>query len=260
MSDVLLSDLIHQLETLFSKRRYAAGFALGRHILQSYPRHLLTYKMMGLAALEAGLTADSVDLLQRALSADPEDGEMWAALHDAASLLDMHPDAEVAGAYAHDLLRPHAGDSPIARGHVAASEKDWERAYVEYRTGYLAHPERMDAGLGMMEALFHLNQPRAALAVAQHILVELPYCMKALWFAIRCGFELDDEAIPFERYLRTVHSLAPDDAYGERWFDDVTQDEIQREPATLPAWDDSDRWQHLSRHPDAEAGEDSGDV
>ena len=154
MSDVLLSDLSQRLEKLFSERRYAAGFALGRHILQSHPRHLRTYKMMGLAALEAGLTADSVDLLQRALSAYPEDGEMWSALHDAASRLDMHPDAEVAGAYARDLLWPAAGDSPIARGHAASREEDWERSYVEYREGYLAHPERMDAGLGVMEALF----------------------------------------------------------------------------------------------------------
>jgi tetratricopeptide (TPR) repeat protein len=246
MSDVLLFDLSQQLEKLFAEKQYAAGFALGRHILQTYPRHLSTYKLMGLAALDAGLTADSVDLLQRALSADPEDGEMWAALHDAATQLDMHPDADVAGAYAHDLLQPELGNSAIARGHAAAGAKDWEAAYQHYRTGYLAHPERMDAGLGLMTALFYLDQWQASLSVARHILAELPYSLKALWVAIRCAVTLNDETLPLERYLRTARSLDPDDIHVTRWFDDIAEEEIPRPQTTIPAWDDSELWGRLA--------------
>ncbi len=244
MSDVLLFDLSQQLEKLFAEKRYASGFALGRHILQFYPRHLPTYKQMGLAALTAGLTADSADLLQRALSADPEDGDMWAALHDATTQLAMHPDAEVAGTYAHDLLRPEANDSIIAQGHLAMQAGEWKTAYEAYRTGYLAHPQRMDAGLGLMTALFHLEQWRAALQVTQHILAELPYSLKALWFAVRCAYLLDDHTLPIQRHLRTAHSLDPDDLYVIRWFDDIPDEEIPRPQATLPAWDDSELWEH----------------
>ncbi len=249
MSDVLLFDLSQQLEKLFAEKQYAAGFALGRHILQSFPRHLPTYKQMGLAALDAGLTADSADLLQRALSADPEDGEMWAALHDATTQLDMHPDAEVAGTYAHDLLRPQANKSAIAQGHLAARAGDWETAYEAYRSGYLAHPERMDAGLGLMTALFNLEQWQASLSVAQHILKGLPYSLKSLWFAIRCAVLLKDEEAPLKRYLRIARSLDPDDAYVIRWFDDIPAEEIPRPQATLPAWDTSERWEHLANSP-----------
>jgi tetratricopeptide (TPR) repeat protein len=249
MSDVLLFDLSKQLETLFAQKQYAAGFALGRHILQSYPRHLATYKQMGLAALNAGLTADSVDLLQRALSADPEDGEMWAALHDATLQLNMHPDAEVAGAYAHDLLQPDKGTSPIARGHAAARKKNWEQAYQAYRQGFMDTPERMDAGLGLMTALFYLDQFEAALKVARHILSELPYSLKALWFAIRCSYELDDDTLPLKRWLRTARSLDPDDIYIVRWADDVPEEEHPHPRATLPAWDTSELWDHLANAP-----------
>ena len=257
MSDVLLHDLSQQLEQLFADGQYAAGFALGRHILQSYPRHLPTYKQMGLAALEAGLVEDSVDLLQRALSADPEDGEMWAALHDATTQLDMHPDAEVAGAYAHDLLRPETTDAPIARGHAAAREKDWRRAYAAYREGYATHPERMDAGLGLMTALFYLDEWQAALSVARHILRELPYSLKALWFAARCAFELDDDNLPVARWIRTARSLDPDDIYIARWADDVPEEEHPHPQATIPAWDTSELWQHLAAHPTPETEETS---
>ena len=260
MSDVLLFDLSQQLENLFAEKQYAAGFALGRHILQFYPRHLPTYKQMGLAALEAGLTADSADLLQRALSADPEDGEMWAALHDATTQLDMHPDAEVAGTYAHDLLRPETDGSAIARGHLAVRASDWETAFEAYRTGYLAHPERMDAGLGLMTALFNLDQWQASLNVARYLLKELPYSLKALWFAVRCAILLKDEAAPLERYLRTARSLDPDDAYVIRWFNDIPPEEIPHPQATLPAWDASELWEHLANSPTAEPKPSSQDL
>ena len=245
MNEVLLSDLSQQLAELFAEKEYAAGFALGRHILQSYPRHLATYKQMGLAALNTGLAGDSVDLLQRALSADPEDGEMWAALHDAATQLDMHPDADVAGTYAHDLLQPEHGVSPIAQGHVAASEQDWERAYELFRQGFLAHPARMDAGLGVMTALFKLEQWRACLDISQYVLDELPFSLKALWYVFRCAFELDDKSLPLKRYLSTARSLDPDDVYVTRWFDDISPEELPGAQATLPPWDETERWPYL---------------
>jgi len=252
MSDVLLFDLSQQLEKLFAARRYAAGFALGRHILQTYPRHLPTYKQMGLAALAAGLTSDSADLLQRALSADPEDGEMWAALHDAASQLKMHPDAEVAGVYAQDILQPEAGATDIASGHIVVREKDWDRAYAAFRSGYQQHPERMDAAMGLMTALYQLEHWRAAMDVAQHILIELPYSLKAHWFVIRCSVELNDNKSALKRHLRIARSLDPDDLYVTRWFDDVRESEMPKPQSTIPAWDDTERWEFRGDTPPRE--------
>jgi len=73
------------LHTLLGpERNFESGFALGRHILRYWPRHLDTYVEMGKASLGAGLVADAADLLRRALSAHPEDGELWAALQSAA--------------------------------------------------------------------------------------------------------------------------------------------------------------------------------
>lgn len=246
MSDVLLSDLSLQLERLFADRQYAAGFALGRHILQSYPRHLFTYKQMGLAALEAGMVEDSVDLLQRALSADPEDGEMWAALHDAATRLDIHPDAEVAGVYASDLLQLREGKTPIARGHLAAREKDWATAYKEYREGYQTNPERMDAGLGLLTSLFFLKEWQASLTVARHILAEIPYCLKALWFAAISMDMLDRQGAASERWLNLARSIDPDDVQIMRWVGRAPAEKFQHSLATIPAWDDSETWSYIA--------------
>jgi len=247
MSDIALQDMHQQLERMLSDGQYAAGFALGRHILHHYPRHLATYRTLGLAALDAGLVEDSVDLLQRALSADPEDGEMWEALRRAAAQLDLHPDAEVAAAYAHDLINPQQGVSAIARGHAAAQEKDWEWAYAEYRKGYLSHPQRMDAGLGLLTALFELEQWQAALQVARHILDELPYSLKALWLAIISAQELERTDMPLTKWTRRARSIDPDDINILRWLNGVIPLWPDLSPATIPPWDDSERWKYLFR-------------
>ncbi len=244
MSEVLLLDLVRQLEERFAEGRYASGFALGRHILQYYPRHLLTYRLMGLAALDAGLVDDSVDLLQRALSVDPEDGQMWAALHDAATRLDLHPDAEVAGAYAHDLLQPELGVSPIARGHAAARAGDWDWAYDEYHKGFQIYPMRMDAGVGMMTALFELEQWESSLSVALQILTEMPFCLKSLWIAALSVIELGQRGDLLEKWLRKARSIDPDDIYITRWHGGVFDELSLPVSATLPAWDASESWDY----------------
>ncbi len=240
MSDVLLFDLSQQLEKLFAEKRYDDGFALGRHILQSYPRHLQTYKQMGLAALDAGRLEDSADLLQRALSADPEDGKLWETLHDVAMQLALPDQARLAADYARDLLHPQDSDSTIAQGHVAARARAWTRAYEHYRQGYLAQPQRMDAALGMAASLFNLRQHHAARAVAQHILAELPYSLHALWISISIALELNDKEAPLDRYLRTARSLDPDYACITRWLEEVAPQDIPQPQALLPAWESAE--------------------
>jgi len=245
MNDVFLNDLSQQLADLFARREYAAGFALGRHILQSYPRHLQTYKQMGVAALETGLAEDAVDLLQRALSADPEDGKIWAALHKATTQLDLHPDAELAGTYARDLLHPQTDSSIIARGHDAAQKHDWERAYSAYRQGFLAQPQRMDAGLGLATALVHLRQWRLACKTVPYILNELPYSLKALWISIRCSSALKKEQNLIRKRLRTASSLDPDNIYARKWFEDMPWKEIRTTKAKIAAWNAEERWDYV---------------
>jgi len=244
MKNVPLQDLHHQLEELLDSGQYAAGFALGRHILQHYPRHLATYRLLGLAALEAGLEEDSVDLLQRALSADPEDGDMWAALHEAAAHLDLHPDAEVAGAYAHDLIAPEKGVSAIARGHAAARENAWEWAYDEYRKGYLDQPQRMDAALGLLSALFKLEQWQSSLVVARHVLDELPYSLKALWLALLSAKKLGRNDLPLRKWFQRTRSIDPENTYIHRWLDTAATSSFRSSVATIPDWDSSGSWQY----------------
>ena len=255
MSDVPLSDLSQRLQTLFADEQFEAGFALGRHILHFYPRHLDTYKQMGRAALAAGVMGEGIDLLQRALSADPEDGELWAVLHRAAQQQGLATDAETAKRYARALLTPERSTDAIARGHIAAREQNWPAAYRAYREGYLAQPHRIDAGLGLLTTLMRLQQWQPAQTLAEYLLNELPYSLKALWGALLCTQAQGDAATAWPaHYLRTARSLDPTDAFVEQWWGALPDTFPPAPPATLPPWDDTQRWQYQSAGSVAELG------
>ncbi len=246
MGNVPLIQLSQRLTELFAADEFAAGFALGRHILRYYPRHLLTYREMGLAALSIGLFADSMDLLQRALSADPEDVSMWKALQNAALKLGLEPDAALAGRYIRDLASEASPSTAIARGHRAAKRGDWANAYSYFREGYTQHPERMDAALGMAEVLFHLQQVEAQQKVAQYVLKELPYCLKAHLLCALSDDLADAQKKPLSRHLRVIRALDPTGTYSQRWFNASDLQALLPDEALLPDWDASERWEYAS--------------
>ena len=242
MSDAPLARLSQRLTELFAAEEFAAGFALGRHILRYYPRFLSVYQRMGLAAQSVGLFSDSVDLLQRAVSANPEDGRAWRALHLAAVKLDMHPDAEIAEQYALDLDVAHPADSDIARGHAAAADHHWPDAYRLFRSGLEQHPERMDAALGMAQSLYHLDHFDAAQSIARYVLQELPYALKAHLLILLTTRATGQDDPVLLRHIRAVRGLDPLGELSQTWFAAPQLDAIFPARPMIPAWDETERW------------------
>ena len=242
MTEVLLHDLSHQLQILFEvEQNYDAGFALGRHILRSWPHHLATYAQLGQAALAVGLYTDAADLLRRALSADPFAGELWAGLRQAAAALGLEEEANVARQHERDLRTSFGGPgaSDMARATVAASVEDWPQALRYYYRAYAAAPERMDISLGTATTLYHVQHYESCLSISQTILEQLPYCLKANLLVVRCKHELGDTLEEMKLYLGIAHSLDPDEIYAWRWFGDPLEPDPEPR-ATLPAWKPED--------------------
>jgi tetratricopeptide (TPR) repeat protein len=251
MTDVLLHDLSQQLQILFEiERNYNAGFALGRHILRYWPRHLTTYAQLGQAALAVGLYTDAADLLRRALSAEPLAGELWAGLRQATSALGLKEEADIARQHERDLLSTFGGpgSSDMVRATVAASVEDWPQALRYFYGAYAVAPERMDIALGTAETLYHVQHYESCLSIAHTILTQLPYCLEANLLVVRCGQQLDSAPEMIEPYLQTAYSLDPDEIYASRWFDDLAQ-QLPEPKATLPAWDEEERWSYNTGRP-----------
>ncbi|RME82818.1 MAG: tetratricopeptide repeat protein [Caldilineae bacterium] len=240
MSEVLLHELSRELRRLLEEERdFEAGFALGRHILRHYPRHLRTYRQMGLACVQAGLYADAVDVLHRALSADPEDADMWSALGRAAELLGMNKEAERARRCAEDLRG--RGTTAAARARAAALAAHWEESARRFRQAMHRQPERMDIALGLATAYLHLREPAICRGLAESVLAQLPYSLKANWLVVRCAAILGDEERDRQHHLAIARSLDPDDQYAWQWF--AAEDRTPPAPsARIPSWDGGERW------------------
>ena len=241
MNDISLAHASQQLTEFFAAEDFAAGFALGRHILRYYPRFLSVYQRMGLAAQAVGLFADSVDLLQRALSANPENARAWRAFHLAAIKLDMHFDVEIAAQYARDLDLTQPADSDIARGHEAAARGNWTDAYGYFRSGLERDPQRMDAALGLAESLFRLAHFDAAQSAARYVLRELPYALKAHLILLLTSSRGRHDA-GRRRHIQAVRGLDPLAELSRQWFPQQNLDGMFIKRPTLPAWDEKDRW------------------
>ena len=72
MTDLNLRAYIKQIDGLVEQSRLDESIAHCRYILQTYPKHLETYRLLGKAYLEAKRYGDASDIFQRVLSAVPD--------------------------------------------------------------------------------------------------------------------------------------------------------------------------------------------
>ncbi len=246
MAEVSLHILSRRLHMLLGPERDAeSGFALGRHILRYWPHHLDTYVEMGMASLEAGLVADAADLFRRGLSADPEQGEMWAGLQEAAAALGLEAEAARAGRMAAGL-DPEAlaaGTSLPARAAQAAGTGAWRDAATLYHQVYRQAPARIDAVLGLATALLHLGRLEDCTAMAEVARAQLPYCLKAHLLAALGGSRLGDSQRT-QIHAQMARSIDPDDQRGGAWFGTAALKKWlpPPPPAMLPPWDETEKW------------------
>lgn len=244
MAEVFLQDLSIQLHELLAvQRQREAGFALGRHILRHWPKHLDTYVQLGRAALAIGLYADAADLFRRALSADPEAGELWAGLRQAASALGQTEESDRAALYERDLL-PDPVDpelSPLAQATVAAKQEAWDVALVAYRQALAQSPNDVVAALGLASALARRGRFDQCEPVAKAVAGQLPYCLRAHLLLAEGSRRLGRQGASGQQ--RLSRDLDPDGLYAWRRFGHLGPEPSPA--ATLPAWNENERWQFV---------------
>src|SRR5450759_4662315 len=69
---VTLAAYAEQNRALIHNGRSDEAIAIGKHVLQSYPKYVDSYRQLGEAYLEQGALDDAKDMFRRVLSADPE--------------------------------------------------------------------------------------------------------------------------------------------------------------------------------------------
>lgn len=241
MAEVFLQDLSKHLHELLAIRRdREAGFALGRHILRYWPKHVDTYVQLGRAALSVGLYADAADLLRRALSADPEAGELWAGLRQAQAALGQVEESDFATRYERDLL-PDPVDpeqSSLAQAALAVKQDAWGEALAHYRQALVETPNDVVAALGLTGVLARLGWFAQCEQAARAVAAQLPYCLRAHLLLAECSRRTGSPGAAGHELA--ARDLDPDGRYAWRRFSPSGPEPGPR--ATLAAWNENERW------------------
>lgn len=241
MADVTLRESLDLMRSFLRTGHLAEAFALGRHILSFYPKHIETYTVLAQVSLATNDIAGANDLLRRVLSADPENVVALAGMALISEAQDKQDEAlwylerayeiqpsndELRG----ELLRvreQYYGTAPArveltpgALARVYARQGQYAQAINEYRRLLRSESERYDAQVGLAEALYRSGRADEAAQIAQSVMRDAPYALKlnlilgALW---------TENAVPEgQQFLQRAHQLDPEhrvarDLLGERF-------------------------------------------
>lgn len=200
MAETELRDYLEELKSLVEQGRHDEVTAHGRHILQHYPKHLATYRVMGEAMLEAGDSEKAEDLFNRVLSGDPEDhvarvglsivydrrNDLETAIWHMERAFELVPDNDAIRGEMRRLYGRRDGVEPgrleLTRGALArvyARGALYARAISEFRALLAEDPGRVDLQVALAEALWRNEQRVQAEEVCLRVLERLPLCLKA---------------------------------------------------------------------------------
>lgn len=227
MTSIHLHDYVKQVDKLIDDNRLVEAIEHCRHILNHYPRHIDTYRMMGKALLEKQDYDAAGDLFLRILSADPndfishvglsiiykEERQYDQALWHLERAYEIQPynvaiQGELRQLYA-DQSEVRPGVIPLTRGALARLYMQgelYQQAISELRRILEEEPERMDLQVLLAEAYWRDDQRIDAEEVCLNVLSELPNCI--VLNAILSEIWLQTGRIPeAQKYLQRLHGL-----------------------------------------------------
>ncbi len=200
MTQVALRVYNHEIEEMIEKGQSAQAATHCRHILKFYPKHIDTYRLLGKAYLEEHRFAEASDVLQRVLSAVPDDfisqigmsiiredeGNLDAAIWHMERAFEAQPsNSAVQDELRHLYARRDGVEPPrirLTRGALVrmyARGDLYQQAIAEIRAALAEDPQRVDLEVILARMYFLSGQTVAATEVCTRLINKLPYCFEA---------------------------------------------------------------------------------
>ena len=231
---VSLEAYTNENRTLIHDGRNDEAIAICKYLLHYYPKHVDSYRQLGEAYLEKGELDSAEEMFRRVLSADPEnviayvglatvfeqghliDEAVWhleRAYEIAPGNFEIHK--ELVHLYSEaGKPRQRLKLTPGGLARLYAQEGLYFQAIQELRAIATATPSRFDARVALAETLWHAGRIREAAEVAQGILIQLPYCLKA---NLILGTAWKESGLPeSETYLSHAQELDPTNTVAQR--------------------------------------------
>jgi tetratricopeptide (TPR) repeat protein len=200
MSKTTLRTYNREIESLIEQNQFEQAIAHARHILQFFPKHIHTYRLLGKAYLESQRYGDAADVFQRVLSAIPDDfvsqvgmsiiredeGNLDEAIWHMERAFEIQP---ANGAIQGELRRLYGrrdGMEPpkvrLTRGALARmylKGELYQQAIAELRAALAEDPQRPDLLALLAQAYFMIGQRVEAADTCSALLKKTPYCLEA---------------------------------------------------------------------------------
>lgn len=200
MAKIPLRVYNREIETLINRGQIDEAVGHCRHILRFYPKHIDTYRLLGKAYLEAQHYAEASDVLQRVLSAVPDDfvcqigmsiiredeGNLDAAIWHMERAFEVQPaNAAVQGELRRLYGRRDGIEPPkirLTRGALVrmyARGELYQQAIGEIRAALAEDPKRIDIEIILARMYYLSGMKVEATEVCSRLITKLPFCFEA---------------------------------------------------------------------------------
>jgi tetratricopeptide (TPR) repeat protein len=236
MVSIALRPYNNDISDMIDHQQIAESISHCRHILETYPKHVDTYRLLGKAYLEEKRYGDASDILQRVLSSIPEDfiahvgmsiiredeGNFDAAIYHMERAFETQPSNH---AIQDELRRLHTnrdGVEPprirLTRGALArmyAHGHLYDQAIAELLAAISEDAQRFDLQTLLAEMYYQTGKKVDSAETCTKILEKLPYCLKAnqLLTMILEENDREDDAL---RYRQRWEALDPYAAFTDQ--------------------------------------------
>jgi tetratricopeptide (TPR) repeat protein len=200
MADTTLRAYVKELDELVEREQLDEAIAHCRHILEKYPKHVDSYRVLGKAYLEAKRFGDAADIFQRVLSAVPDDfvaqigmaivredeGNLDAAIWHIERAFETNPANPAIQQELRRLIGRRDGIEPhkvrMTRGALArmyAHGELYQQAIAELISALQDDQDRPDLEVLLATMYWKTDQHAEAAEVCSRIIEKLPYCREA---------------------------------------------------------------------------------
>ncbi len=227
MAEMDLRAYIKEIDDLTERNQLDEAIAHCRHILQIYPKHLGSYRLLGKAYLEAKRFGDAADIFQRVLSAIPDDfvshigmaivredeGNLDSAIWHMERAFETNPANPAIRQELSRLIGRRDGLEPhkirLTRGALARQYAQGElylQAIAELRSSLGEDPDRPDLEVLLGKMYWQADLHAEAKDIFSQILEKLPYCLEANRYmaAILQEEDNNEEAAKYHRHLAAL--------------------------------------------------------
>ena len=249
MPDITLRAYAKEIDDLIEHDQLDEAIAHCRHILQTYPKHLNTYRSLGKSYLEAKRYGDAADIFQRVLSAIPDDfvshigmsivredeGNIDAAIWHMERAFETNPANPAIQQELRRLIGRRDGLEPhkvrLTRGALArmyAQGELYPQAIAELQSALAEDGNRPDLEVLLAKMYWNTEQLAEAAEAAGRVLEALPFCFEANRVtagALQSTGKSDDA----RTYLRRLVALDPYMAFVEH----AMSDQLAVDPASV---------------------------